>query len=513
MKYNIYWGDMHCNIRDCHMDDVDEIYESISKTLDFLPVAYYPFYVYDKKSVRAETVDHEPMFDEHWEMIRECTKKYHKPGEFVTFMGYEWHGDRTFYGDHNVFYFDDEQDLNAVKSLPELYEFLHKVNGIAIPHHTAYKVNQRGKDWDYLDEAISPFAEIFSVHGSSEGINTPYKMHRNSLMGPREAGGSLQDGLKRGHHFGIIGSGDSHNGFAGVWGTGLIAACAKDLTRESLWDAFKKRRVYGVSGDRIKLGFEVNSHEMGSVVETLCDTAKVKVTVKACNSIDRIEIIKNNIVTNTYCHQGTWEKDVPSEKIKFKQKISFGWGPSRANEFLCGDKNWIGNLEISGGKVLSVEPCFTERGQSYAVDSDTACSWNLVTKGPNQRFFHGQALIVEFEANSLDTVIKYHIEGREVERTARECLENSKVIALLEESKQAIEKHTGLTRDDFDNPDLFYQSAHKAKISKAVPEISYVKEYEWEDTDLDDGENYYYVRVSQTNGQVAWSSPVWVTKK
>jgi hypothetical protein len=37
--------------------------------------------------------------------------------------------------------------------------------------------------------------------------------------------------------------------------------------------------------------------------------------------------------------------------------------------------------------------------------------------------------------------------------------------------------------------------------------------FEYVDRSLGDGESYYYVRVEQTNGQLAWSSPIWVKKK
>jgi hypothetical protein len=38
--------------------------------------------------------------------------------------------------------------------------------------------------------------------------------------------------------------------------------------------------------------------------------------------------------------------------------------------------------------------------------------------------------------------------------------------------------------------------------------------FEWEDAAPPAAEkaNYYYVRVTQTNGQMAWSSPIWVTR-
>jgi hypothetical protein len=34
--------------------------------------------------------------------------------------------------------------------------------------------------------------------------------------------------------------------------------------------------------------------------------------------------------------------------------------------------------------------------------------------------------------------------------------------------------------------------------------------FEYRDTDIKPGESYYYVRVEQGAGQLAWSSPIWV---
>ncbi len=38
-------------------------------------------------------------------------------------------------------------------------------------------------------------------------------------------------------------------------------------------------------------------------------------------------------------------------------------------------------------------------------------------------------------------------------------------------------------------------------------------EFEFREGSLDAGEHYYYVRVEQEDGNVAWSSPIWVTKQ
>jgi len=108
-----------------------------------------------------------------------------------------------------------------------------------------------------------------------------------------------------------------------------MAVFARELTRESLWDSFKKRRVYGVTGDHIQLYFLINGRIMG---EAFTSKGSVKIDVEAIGSyaIDRIEIIKNGRVLYTYNHSGKWsvpeKKDVP---IRAKLRLQCGWGARR----------------------------------------------------------------------------------------------------------------------------------------------------------------------------------------
>ena len=48
------------------------------------------------------------------------------------------------------------------------------------------------------------------------------------------------------------------------------------------------------------------------------------------------------------------------------------------------------------------------------------------------------------------------------------------------------------------------------KRHTAVPAGGLEARMEWEDASPEPGRNYYYLRVSQLNGQLAWSSPIWV---
>jgi len=244
--FKLFWGDSHTNIHGedsvfksppLTRDRLKRIMEAAKEHLDFFPVAYYPFEWDCKKGFFIESVGQRKRFLEDWKLIQEAVAKNNYPGEFVTFLGYEWHGDRRRYGDHNVYYLRDYEQLDSSRTIQELYENLRRTDAIVIPHHTGYQVGERGKDWSFFDEELSPFAEIYSSHGSSEGCDTPLPL-TNPSMGPRVSGGTIREGLDRGYKFGIIASGDNHRDYPGEWGNGLMAVFARELTRKSLWESF-----------------------------------------------------------------------------------------------------------------------------------------------------------------------------------------------------------------------------------------------------------------------------------
>jgi hypothetical protein len=334
MEYDVYWGDMHAQFYPSKSfgEGWDEYlltaFEEAREYVDFFPFVYYPaHYEETPEGLRTETVGWRDYYQADWERIRELVRKYNEPGELVTFIGYEWTGDRSWWGDHNVFYFDEDGPLDLAMELPDLYDNLRGRRALAIPHHTGYRVHNRGKDWDCWDPQLSPFAEIYSHHGSSEGCNTPFPMDRNGQMAPRVSGGTMQDALARGYRLGIIASNDFGGGFVGRWGTGLMAACATELTREALWEAFMDRRVYGVTGDRIRLDYRADDAFMGSVIDA-DGMVTLQADVVGTQALDRIEIIHNNRLIHTHCHNGTWESP-ESGTVHIKLPIEVGWGPPK----------------------------------------------------------------------------------------------------------------------------------------------------------------------------------------
>jgi hypothetical protein len=51
--------------------------------------------------------------------------------------------------------------------------------------------------------------------------------------------------------------------------------------------------------------------------------------------------------------------------------------------------------------------------------------------------------------------------------------------------------------------DVEYPVKHNGKSEVSVA---------WKDENISDKESYYYVRIKQKDGELAWSSPIWCTK-
>ena len=163
------WTDLHSNIHHNQMDELDKWTEHAKEVLDFWPIAYYPFQMIKTESgAGLEDLCPEEEIKKDWEIVRGKVKEENANG-YPMFMGYEWQG-CGFDGDHNVFFLDNEQDMKHPMRYQELRDDYKDTEAIGIPHHVAYQLGSRGKNWATHDENFSPFAEIYSSHGCSEWI-------------------------------------------------------------------------------------------------------------------------------------------------------------------------------------------------------------------------------------------------------------------------------------------------------------------------------------------------------
>lgn len=511
MEYKKLWTDMHSNIHHEQIEELPVWLEQIQKIMDFWPIAYYPFYMRPTDlGLKVEDRYDDACINRDWEYIRSFTKQVNEAG-YPMFMGYEWQGTGED-GDHNVFFLGNDMEQIHPDRYPNLVDAFRGQEAIGIPHHVAYQPGSRGKNWDTHDETFSPFAEIYSCHGCSETDDGPLPMNRHIHMGPRTGETTYDRALEKGYRIGVIAAGDNHS-VPAVFEHGSMCALAADNTKEAIWEAMRNRRVYGVSQSRMEVDFTVDGSHMGSEVETE-DSAELDFHVKGTGAIDRIEILKDNVLEEMVVHSGTWEKQALSGTIRFKFRIEFGWGPDTRVYPDIVTKIWDGTLKVDG-KLLGIEKCWNNFGQELTLVEEDGCAFTLTTykstasgkwMGPSNVTTEG--FIFEVEADA-DSSISLTVDGTLYSFQVRDMLKTSSVTALWDEVRELTRKTWGDITHYRDDP--WWHNAYKFKISRACPEQSY--DVVFHKTVPVKEDCNYRLRVWQKNNDAAWTSPIFLKKR
>lgn len=511
MKYKKLWTDMHSNIHHDQMEALPIWYEHIKNVMDFWPIAYYPFYMRPTEyGLAVEDRYDDQLVKQDWELVRKLAKRAEKEG-FPFFMGYEWQG-AGLDGDHNIFFLKNDGEQTHPLRYKELADAFKGQEVIGIPHHLAYQPGSRGKNWDTHNEAFSPFAEIYSSHGSSENDDGPLNMNRHVHMGPRTGETTYEKGLSRGYKVGIIASGDNHS-VPGVYEHGALCVLAADRTKEAIWEALKERRTYGVSRSRIEVDVIANGAPMGAEIETNGEV-ELEFHVKGTAAVDRIEILRDNILEEMVVHSGAWERNPIQGLVRFKFRLELGWGPDTRVYKEQWMKEWTGRLEVDGS-LLNVEKCWNNFGQEITAQDEKSCDFSITTyqstatgkwMGPSNVTTEG--FIFEVEADA-DSFLRLTIDGKEYPLSVREMFESSKVFALWDEVRRLTKETWGDITHYRDDP--WWHNAYKFRVGKAYPESSYKVSFKKRLQMKENGN--LRLRIWQKNGDAAWTSPVFVTVK
>jgi len=295
--YRLYWGEIHCQSGLCdgtNSPDYLYAYGRQAAGLDFASVTSHDF----------------EMTPADWQQVQEATRHAHRPGSYVTFLGYEWSGDHARGGDNNVYFLGDEGPLlycgpcfadtawepatlhvDRTRTLTDLVSDLGDMPALIVPHFGGRPANL-----DYHDARVMPVIEVHSCHRS-------YEHHA------REA-------LRRGLKVGFIGGSDDHRGALGdsvptarerffSARNGLVAVYARELTREALWEALYARRAYATNGCRMALAFSANGVPMGSELAVAAgDPVQFAFTAILDGLLDRAELCTAEGVLATFVGPG-----------------------------------------------------------------------------------------------------------------------------------------------------------------------------------------------------------------
>lgn len=436
----------------------------------------------------------------HWpktkQMIRDANSD-----DFVAFLGYEWHSSQ--FGDYCVIFPDDEAELVLPNHVAPLLDFAHFHGAFAIPHHVGYKQGWRGANWKYFRPETAPIVEIFSEHGCTESDRAPFPMIRHS-NGGRSTANMIQRQFKRGLRFGFIASSDDHFGYPGAYGEGVLGVWADGLSREALFDALAARRTFAATGDRIALEVTLNGRPMGSNVDFTPDR-HIDVLTVGQDAIHMIELVRNGRVIQRY-----FPEDDVDEPVRLpgraKCRIQYGWGPWAALNLgrVC---DWDMTVRIDGGRFLRALPCL----QTAPFDEDRRDKLHFVST-------------TEVRLKSPTTRVDCFAEDPTKSLVLE--LEGGPEAVLTVQLKAPAEQTVSATLKDLadDNVVTFTGifTSESYIIHRLVGPSEYSAQVRWYDCQDTKAEaeperqrrahaaDWYYVRVRQHNGHMAWSSPIWV---
>ena len=491
LRMRIFWGDIHNhNEIGYGKGSLERSFDIAGNLLDFYaftPHTWWPDLPDNDDAVKRHHLEGFKKVEGNWTSIKEVVRKRYAEGKFVTLLAWEWHS--LAWGDYCVYFPGDDDEFTHAVTLVELKKYAREHNAIIIPHHVAYRKGWRGVDWNEFDESCSPVVEIFSEHGNSFEASTHFGMYSHS-MGGVDSDQTALSNLKKGRRFGFIACTDDHYGCPGGFGHGITAVLAETLDRKSIFNAIKKRHTYAATGDRIKMSFDLNGGMMGDVVESV-GAVRMSFDVEARDKLQSIEIFKNGELFATYSTIDFASRTPDPEKHLIK--IEWGWDMIASKEIT----KWKMKVRCENGRVENLIPAFCG-GSASAVEMNTITelsdgSWSI-NSYTSRKNAHPVNFVTFFLSGDMNAAIHLDVEiEHEDVRYERQIIATK--LDLLEKDVYSA------AFDKFSSP--------KIKVHALIPSNEYAFNSELMDEPAKTGD-FYYLKATQRNGQMAWSSPIWI---
>jgi Protein of unknown function (DUF3604) len=377
-----YWGDLH---------------GQSGETIGMGSAEAY--FRYARDSAFIDIVGHQgndfQITDAFWEKLNRLTAEFDKPGKFVCLPGYEWSGNTGMGGDRNIFYrregrpirrsshilVQGQTSTEAIYTADELFKALEAEDCRVIAH-----VGGRYADLKYAhDGRTERTVEVHSSWGTFEWL--------------------LHDAFEKGFRVGVVCHSDDHKGRPGAtrpgastFGAvgGLTCYFMPELTRDALFEALRTRRHYGTTGPRIfldlhgtfeqpvtgfsedpKLGpareFPVREARMGDIIRPGAVPMRMSVEVIGTAPIDRVDVLHSTQIAQTVRPYG--HADLGRRVRVLWQGAEYR---GRGRETM-----WRGKLALEGNRMTRFAPVNFLNPERKIVETvpGTALTWDSVTTG------------------------------------------------------------------------------------------------------------------------------------
>jgi hypothetical protein len=333
--------------------------------------------------------------DAFWKKLNRLTAEFDQPGKFVCLPGYEWSGNTGMGGDRNIFYrhegrpirrsshilVDGETSTEAIYTADDLFKALEAEDCRVIAH-----VGGRYADLKYAhDGRVERTVEVHSSWGTFEWL--------------------LHDAFEKGFRVGVVCHSDDHKGRPGAtrpgastFGAagGLTCYFMPELNRDALFEALRTRRHYGTTGPRIfldlhatfeqpvtgfsedpQLGpakeFPVFEARMGDIIRPCAVPMTMVVEVIGTAPIERLDVLHGTQVAQTVRPYG--DADLGRRVRVLWQGAEYR---GRGRETI-----WRGKLQLAGNRIAHFAPVNFLNPERTVKETapGTTLTWDSVTTG------------------------------------------------------------------------------------------------------------------------------------
>ncbi len=337
---------------------------------------------------------------EFWRHLNELTAEFNQDGRFIAFPGYEWSGNTGLGGDRNVLYMDEGRPIH--RSSHALVDDLSDLESDANSADALFRAIK--------DEDCVVFAHI---GGRYADIKMSHDARLERSVEVHSAWGTfewlIEDAFEQGYRVGIVANSDGHKGRPGAshpgatkFGAygGLTCMLAPAFSRAGLMDALRRRHHYGSTGCRMVLDvraefdggaelFEddpnlgpcpsegVAAAMMGDILCYAGNKVRFAIDIHGSAPIERIEIRNGLEVIETIR---------PYRPEDLGKRIRVLWEGSeyrgRGRETV-----WDGGGELDGNRIDAVEP-FNRYNLDKRIEAvgATRIEWAALTTGGHGGF-------------------------------------------------------------------------------------------------------------------------------
>ncbi len=257
--FRIYFGNLHAHSRCSDGRGSPEAGFSWARDQ-----ARYDFY--------AITDHAESLTASEWTELGAQADAFTRDGAFVALRGFEW--SHRGQGHVNVF---DTEDFVSARSKPKLssfYDWLARQDGIAQLNHPGREPGlfEQLAFRERVNDNIATIETGNRDTGNAEGEFLP---HYHAALG-------------RGFWIAPTSNQDNHRLRTNAHRTAIVA---RSLTRASLLEALRNRRVYSSDDPNLRLTFQLGEEWMGARATASGPTAAFAVLVEDDEPIERVELI------------------------------------------------------------------------------------------------------------------------------------------------------------------------------------------------------------------------------